>query len=62
MKPRPASAVGEHSQELLLAAGYGQPEIHSMRAAGVIGRASHEKGARLVSETDSRVLYRFVES
>ena len=34
---RPAAAVGEYSQEVLLAAGYSEPEIHSTCAAGVIG-------------------------
>jgi crotonobetainyl-CoA:carnitine CoA-transferase CaiB-like acyl-CoA transferase len=34
---RRADAVGEHSDEVLLAAGYSEPEIRSMRAEGVLG-------------------------
>jgi crotonobetainyl-CoA:carnitine CoA-transferase CaiB-like acyl-CoA transferase len=37
MKPHPAPAVGEHSEEILRAAGYSEPEIRSMRAESVIG-------------------------
>ena len=36
-RPRPAPAVGEHSEELLRAAGYSDAEICAMRAEGVIG-------------------------
>ena len=34
--PRPAPAVGEHSEEILREAGYSAAEIGSLRAAGVI--------------------------
>ena len=37
LKPRPAPSVGEHSEEVLHAAGYTAPEISALRAAGVIG-------------------------
>jgi crotonobetainyl-CoA:carnitine CoA-transferase CaiB-like acyl-CoA transferase len=35
--PRPAPAVGQHSEEILREAGYADAEIHSLRDAGVIG-------------------------
>ena len=35
--PRTAPAVGEHSEEVLRAAGYDESEIQALRAAGVIG-------------------------
>jgi crotonobetainyl-CoA:carnitine CoA-transferase CaiB-like acyl-CoA transferase len=35
--PRPAPAVGQHNEEVLREAGYPEPEIRAMRAAGVIG-------------------------
>jgi crotonobetainyl-CoA:carnitine CoA-transferase CaiB-like acyl-CoA transferase len=36
-EPRPAPRVGEHSEEVLRAAGYSDDEIHSLRAEGVVG-------------------------
>jgi crotonobetainyl-CoA:carnitine CoA-transferase CaiB-like acyl-CoA transferase len=36
LQPRPAPAVGEHSEEVLRAAGYAQREIDALRADGVI--------------------------
>ena len=36
-KPRPAPSVGEHSEEVLRAAGYSESEIGALRAEGVIG-------------------------
>ena len=36
-KPRPAPSVGEHSEEVLRAAGYSESEIGALRAGGVIG-------------------------
>jgi crotonobetainyl-CoA:carnitine CoA-transferase CaiB-like acyl-CoA transferase len=36
-RPRPAPIVGEHSEEVLRAAGYTDPEIQAMRVEGVIG-------------------------
>jgi crotonobetainyl-CoA:carnitine CoA-transferase CaiB-like acyl-CoA transferase len=35
-KPRPAPAVGEHSEEVLRAAGFEETEIRALRAEGVI--------------------------
>ena len=35
--PRPAPAVGQHSEEILREAGYADAEIHALRDAGVIG-------------------------
>jgi crotonobetainyl-CoA:carnitine CoA-transferase CaiB-like acyl-CoA transferase len=35
-KPRPAPAVGEHSEEVLRAAGFDIAEINALRAEGVI--------------------------
>jgi formyl-CoA transferase len=35
--PRHAPRVGEHSDEVLQAAGYDQNEIGKMRAAGIVG-------------------------
>jgi crotonobetainyl-CoA:carnitine CoA-transferase CaiB-like acyl-CoA transferase len=35
-KPRPAPAVGEHSEEVLRNAGYSASKIGSLRAEGVI--------------------------
>ena len=35
-RPRPAPAVGEHSEEVLRAAGYTEAEIHELRAERVI--------------------------
>jgi crotonobetainyl-CoA:carnitine CoA-transferase CaiB-like acyl-CoA transferase len=37
VKPRPAPAVGEHSDEVLRAAGYSDSEIRALRQQGVIG-------------------------
>jgi formyl-CoA transferase len=37
LPPRPAPAVGEHSEEVLREAGYSEAELRSLRAAGVIG-------------------------
>jgi formyl-CoA transferase len=37
VKPRRAPNVGEHSEEVLRAAGYSDPEIRALRADGVIG-------------------------
>ena len=37
LRPRPAPTVGQHSEEVLREAGYPEPEIRAMRAAGVIG-------------------------
>ncbi len=37
IKPRRAPAVGEHSDEVLLAAGYTGDEIQALRAEDVIG-------------------------
>jgi crotonobetainyl-CoA:carnitine CoA-transferase CaiB-like acyl-CoA transferase len=37
VRPRRAPRVGEHSDEVLRAAGYGNPEIAALREAGVIG-------------------------
>jgi crotonobetainyl-CoA:carnitine CoA-transferase CaiB-like acyl-CoA transferase len=37
LPPRPAPAVGEHSEEILREAGFGADEIHAMREAGIIG-------------------------
>jgi crotonobetainyl-CoA:carnitine CoA-transferase CaiB-like acyl-CoA transferase len=37
IKPRPAPTVGEHSEEVLLAAGYSDAEIRALRTEGVIG-------------------------
>jgi crotonobetainyl-CoA:carnitine CoA-transferase CaiB-like acyl-CoA transferase len=34
---RTAPRVGEHSEEVLRAAGYGEAEIQALRAAGVLG-------------------------
>jgi len=36
-RPRPAPSVGEHSEEVLRAAGYSESEIGALRAEGVIG-------------------------
>jgi formyl-CoA transferase len=36
LPPRPAPAIGEHSEEILREAGYPEPEISAMREAGVI--------------------------
>ena len=36
-RPRPAPIVGEHSEEVLRAAGYTDPEIAALRVDGVIG-------------------------
>jgi crotonobetainyl-CoA:carnitine CoA-transferase CaiB-like acyl-CoA transferase len=36
-RPRPAPTVGEHSEEVLRAAGYSDAEIEALRAEGVIG-------------------------
>ena len=36
-RPRPAPSVGEHSEEVLRAAGYSEPEIRLLRADGVVG-------------------------
>ena len=35
--PRPAPNVGEHTDEVLREAGYGESEIRALRAEGVIG-------------------------
>jgi crotonobetainyl-CoA:carnitine CoA-transferase CaiB-like acyl-CoA transferase len=37
VRPRRAPEVGEHSAEVLRAAGYSEPEIAALRAAGIIG-------------------------
>ena len=37
VKPRRAPKVGEHSDEVLRAAGYSDAEIRGLRAGGVIG-------------------------
>jgi formyl-CoA transferase len=37
VKPRRAPIVGEHSDEVLRAAGYSDPEIGALRSEGVIG-------------------------
>jgi crotonobetainyl-CoA:carnitine CoA-transferase CaiB-like acyl-CoA transferase len=37
LPPRPAPAVGQHSEEILREAGYSEPEIRAMREAGMIG-------------------------
>src|ERR1700712_3113298 len=37
VKPRHAPGVGEHSDEVLRAAGYGDAEINKLRAAGTVG-------------------------
>ncbi len=37
IRPRAAPRVGQHSEEVLRAAGYGEPEIAALREAGVIG-------------------------
>jgi crotonobetainyl-CoA:carnitine CoA-transferase CaiB-like acyl-CoA transferase len=37
VRPRRAPTVGEHSEEVLRAAGYSRPEIAALRAAGTIG-------------------------
>ena len=37
LPPRPAPTVGQHSEEVLREAGYPEPEIRAMRAAGIIG-------------------------
>jgi crotonobetainyl-CoA:carnitine CoA-transferase CaiB-like acyl-CoA transferase len=36
VKPRHAPGVGEHSDEVLRAAGYGDTEISKLRAAGTV--------------------------
>jgi crotonobetainyl-CoA:carnitine CoA-transferase CaiB-like acyl-CoA transferase len=36
-EPRHALAVGEHSEEVLRAAGCSEPEIRALRAGGIIG-------------------------
>jgi formyl-CoA transferase len=36
VKPRPAPAVGEHSDEILRAAGYDEASIGKLRAAGTV--------------------------
>ena len=37
VRPRRAPALGEHSDQVLRAAGYGEAEIRALRAAGVVG-------------------------
>jgi formyl-CoA transferase len=37
VKPRRAPNVGEHSEEVLREAGFGDAEIEALRAEGVIG-------------------------
>ena len=36
VKPRPAPAIGEHSEEILRAAGYDDASIGALRAAGTV--------------------------
>ena len=36
VQPRPAPAVGEHSEEVLREAGFAEAEIRALRAEGVI--------------------------
>jgi crotonobetainyl-CoA:carnitine CoA-transferase CaiB-like acyl-CoA transferase len=36
VKPRHAPHIGEHSDEALRAAGYGEAEISKLRAAGIV--------------------------
>jgi crotonobetainyl-CoA:carnitine CoA-transferase CaiB-like acyl-CoA transferase len=40
LPPRRAPAVGEHSDEVLRAAGYGEAEIRALREEGVVGGAA----------------------
>ncbi len=37
VRPRRPPAVGEHSDEILRGAGYGEAEIKQLRAAGTVG-------------------------
>jgi len=36
VKPRPAPVVGEHSEEVLRKAGFGEAEIRGLRETGVV--------------------------
>jgi crotonobetainyl-CoA:carnitine CoA-transferase CaiB-like acyl-CoA transferase len=37
VKPRPAPAIGEHSDEILREAGYDEVTIRTLRASGAVG-------------------------